>query len=96
MYLTSLHELVKFFFAFDLQNYAQLNPVYLAEIFALKETDSGIWNYFDKGHFSVKSITVPHSAIGPDHAIEHENRAVNVLGGIKGITNKQLALNNIF
>ena len=27
--------------------------------------------------------TVPHSAIGLDHAIEHKNRAMNVLGAIK-------------
>ena len=40
--------------------------------------------------------TVPHSAIGTDHAIEHENCAMKVLGGIKGITNNRIALQRHF
>ena len=40
--------------------------------------------------------TVPHSAIGAAHAIEHENRAMKVLRGIKGIANNQLALEQYF
>ena len=38
--------------------------------------------------------TVPHSDIGANHATEHENCAMEVLGGIKGITmnNNRLAL----
>ena len=51
LHLTSLYELVKYFFAFDMQNYARLTPVYLAEMFSLKETDPFIWNYFDKDTF---------------------------------------------
>ena len=35
LHLASLHELVKYFFAFDMQNYARLTPVYLAEMFLL-------------------------------------------------------------
>ena len=69
LHLASLHELVKYFFAFDMQNYARLTPVYLAEMFSLKETDPCKWNYFDKGYFCVNKSTVPHSAIGDDHAI---------------------------
>ena len=42
LHLASLHELIKYFFAFDMQNYARLTPVYLAETFALKETDSNV------------------------------------------------------
>ena len=61
-------------------------------MFSLKETDPCIWNYFDKGYFSVNKSTVPHSAIGVDHAIEHENCAMKVLGGIKGIAYNRLAL----
>ena len=96
LHLASLHELVKYFFAFDMQNYARLTPVYLAEMFSLKETDPCIWNYFDKGYFCVNKSTVPHSAIGADHAIEHENRAMKVLGGIKGIATNRLALEQYF
>ena len=96
LHLVSLHELVKYFFAFDMQNYARLTPVYLAEMFSLKETDPCIRNYFDKGYFFINKSTVPNSAIGADHAIEHENRAMEVLGGIKGIANNRLCWSNIF
>ena len=72
-----------------MQNYARL-------IFALKDTDSIIWNNFDKGRFCVNKSTVPHSAIGADHTIEHENRAMKVLWRIKGITNNRLVLEKHF
>ena len=56
-----------------MQNYAQLTPIYLAEMFALKDIISSIYSYFDKGHFCMNKITVPHLDIGVDHATEHEN-----------------------
>ena len=97
LHLASSHELVKFFFfTFDRQNYVRLTPVYLAEMFSLKKTDPCIWNYFDKRYFCINKGTVPHSAIGADHATEHENRAMKVLGGIKGIANNRLALEQYF
>ena len=37
-------------------------------------------------------IDVPFSAIGVDHGIEHENRAMKVTGGIIRIANKENAL----
>ena len=39
--------------------------------------------------FSVNKSNVLFSAIGADHALEQENRAVKILGGIKGIANSQ-------
>ena len=39
--------------------------------------------------FSVNNSNVLFSAIGADHALEQENRAVKILGGIKGIANSQ-------
>ena len=80
-----------------MQNYTRLTPVYLPEMFALKDTDSSIWNYFDKGHFCMNKSIVCHSGIRVDHAIEHENRAMKVLGVIKQITtNNRLALEQHF
>lgn len=73
------------FFAFDMQNYAQLTPIYLAEMFALKDIISSIYSYFDKGHFCMNKITVPHLDIGVDHATEHENCCLKVFEEIKGI-----------
>ena len=39
---------------------------------------------------------MPFSAIGADHALEQENRAIKDLGGIKGIANSQKLLNEYF
>ena len=47
------------------------------------------------GYFSINKTSVPFTAIGADHAIEHENRTMKVLGGIKGIANGIKILENI-
>ena len=44
---------------------------------------------------SVKS-GIPFTAIGSDHGIEQENRALKVIGGIKGIANSEVTLNEYF
>ena len=64
-------------------------PVYLSEMFALKEQDPELWEYFKQGNFSVNKTRIPFSAKGADHGIEHENRAMKVMGGFKGITNNK-------
>ena len=66
-------------------NYARMTPVYLLQMNELKEKDSDTWEFFMNGYFSINKTSVPFTAIGADHAIEHENRTMKVLGGIKGI-----------
>ena len=39
---------------------------------------------------------MPFTAIGADHAIEHENRTMKVFGGIKGIANDINKLDKYF
>ena len=77
-------------------NYARLTPVYIAKMLSLKDEDPETWNMFNSGNFSVNKTLIPFSAIGVDHAIEQENRAVKVLGGIKGIAYNQKALDEYF
>ena len=48
---------------------------------------------FCKRYICVNKSIVPHSA---DHTIEHKNRAMKVPGGIKGIANNRLALEQYF
>ena len=96
LHLVSLHNLCKYFFAFDMINYARLTPVYIAKMLSLKDEDPESWNIFNSGNFSVNKTLIPFSAVGVDHAIEQENRAVKVLGGIKRIANNQKALNEYF
>ena len=51
---------------------------------------------FSEGDFSVNKTLIPFSAIGVDHTIEQENRAIKVLGGITGIANNRKALHEYF
>ena len=76
-------------------NYTRITPVYLLEMYELKEKDSDIWEFFMNGYFSINKTSVSFTAIGADHAIEHENRTMKVLGGVKGITNGIKNLENI-
>ena len=90
-----LHHLSKYFFAFDLQNYARLTPVYLAQMFELEDHNPKTWAFL-QANFSVNKSKVPFSATGVDHALEQENRAMKVMGGIKGIGNKASTMEKHF
>ena len=68
-------------------NYARMTPVYLSQIYELKEKDSEAWEFFMNGYFSVNKASVLFTAIGADYAIERENQTMKVLGGIKGVAN---------
>ena len=96
LHLARLYYLCKYFFAFDMINYARLTPVYIAKMFSLKDKDPETWSMFSEGNFSVNKTFIPFSAIRVDHAIEQENRAVKVLGGIKGIANNRKELDEYF
>ena len=96
LHLASLEEFIKHFFAFDQINYARLSPVYISEMYALKENDPETWQFLDEGNFSVNKSGIPFTAIGADHGLEQENKAMKVLGGIQGITNKKNTLDKHF
>ena len=96
LHLNSLHSLCPYFFAFDMLNYARMTPVYLSQMFQLKHDDQLTWIMMESGSFSVNKSHIPFSAIGADHAIEQENRAMKVLGGIKGLANYNQAFNEYF
>ena len=84
--------MIPYFFAHDLQNYARLMPEYLAQMYELKEKDNQIWEFFNKGNFSVNKSELPFNAIGADHGIEQENRTPKVIGGVTGILINKMAL----
>ena len=42
---------------------------------------------FDEWLFFINKTSVSFTAVGADHTIEHGNRTMKVLGGIKGIAN---------
>ena len=57
-------------------NYARMTPVYLSEMYELKEKDPETWKFFVNGYFSVNKRSVVFTPIGADHAIENENRTM--------------------
>ena len=71
-----------------------MTPVYLSQMYELKEKDSETLEFFMNCYFSVNKTSVSFTAIGADHTIEHENWTMKVLGGIKGIAN-DINLKNI-
>ena len=52
----SLNKLCPYFFAFVMLNYAYLTPVYIAQMFNLKEKHINTRNMFESGNFSVNKL----------------------------------------
>ena len=71
LHLASLHNLAKYFFAYDMLNYARLTPVYLAQMYKLERSNETIWNFFAEGNSSVNKSTTPFTTlVGADHAFK--------------------------
>ena len=87
---------VKYFFAFDKLNYSRMIPIYISEMFALKESDPELWQEFTTGNWVVNKSQVASCALGADHALEQVNRCMKVAGGIVGITQNQTARTRFF
>ena len=85
LHLSSLHKLCPYFFSFDMINYTCMAPVYLLQKTMLKKDDKRKWRLMLTGGFCVRKSKDPFLSIGADYAIEPENRAIKVVGGIKGI-----------
>ena len=63
----------------------------------LQHNDIQTWKLLEEGNFSVNKLAnVAFTAIGADHGIEQENKTMKILGGIKGITNNERALEKHF
>jgi len=86
LHLSSLDALCKYLFAYDKQKYARLVPLCLAEMTALQSTDPDIHQEFIDINFVVNKNQIPFCAIGVNHALEHTNRIMKVIGGLVGIT----------
>jgi hypothetical protein len=96
LHLSSLEELCGLFFSQNRLKYAQYIPEYIAKMHDLKTSDQSLWQSFMDGNFCVKKSSIPFTSIGVDHAIEHVNRSMKVMGGIRGLTQKPGALSRFF
>ena len=86
LHFASLERLCHFFVSQNRLKYAQHIPEYIAKMYNLKKTDPEVWQFFCKGNFSVRKSGQEFSNIGVDRALEQGNRTMEVMGGIKGIT----------
>ena len=96
LHMESTEALIKYFFAHDHLNYARMMPLYLHTMQKAKEDHPTVWEEFEKGNFCVTKGVAGFTSIGPDHAIEQENRELKVVGGIVGITQQEGALDKYF
>lgn len=96
LHLASAEQLIKYFFALDLTNYSGMMSWYIAEMYNLKKTDPGIWNEFERGNWVVHKSSKPFCALASDEALEHQNRAMKVAGGLVGISQHPNALTRFF
>ena len=77
-------------------NHTRMSSAYLSQMHELREKDMATWELFEQGLFSLRKPDVPFPATGCDHGIEKENRALKVLGGVKGIANSDRGLEEYF
>ena len=61
-------------------------------MFALKEKDEETWNFLNDGNFSVNKSNIAYTALSADHALEQANKTMKIHGGIEGIANNQVSL----
>ena len=92
LHLESLKSLCKYFFAHDRLNYARMVLLYLAQMEQLETSDPGLYEEFMRANFCVNKNDIPFCAVGPDHAIEHENKTMKIQGGLKDLTQQPAAM----
>ena len=66
-------------------------PVYIANMYALEETDPQIWEAFMNGEFCVKKYRILFTGIGVDHGGEQVIKTLKIDGGLVGIANNENA-----
>ena len=69
---------------------------YMADMKELENKQQDLWKEFKRGNWVVHKSKVSFCALGTDEALEHENRAMKVLGGLVNITQKKQSLMQFF
>ena len=85
-YLAALENIIKYFFAHDLLNYARLMPVHLAQMNALEMEDPVTWEALKSGDFVVAKSEVPFTHLFTDQTLEQEIKYLKRHGGMVGLS----------
>ena len=96
LHMESLEYLTKYLFAHDHQNYARSLRLYTSTMPETERQHPDLWAEFMKGNFCVTKGVAGFTSIAPDQGIEQENRTLEVIGGIVGITQNEKALDKLF
>ncbi|KAE8742548.1 hypothetical protein FOCC_FOCC011900 [Frankliniella occidentalis] len=92
LYVTSLRQLVPWFFALDHVHYARWLSVHVRDLTALQDSHPGIYREFQRGLFVARTTGRAFSAMGLDQAHEQLNARIKGDGGMIGITESQSSL----
>ena len=94
-YLAVLENMIKYFFAHDLLNYARLMPVDLDQMNALEQDDPTTSNALTSGDFVVVKSKVPFTRLFTDLTIEQEIKELKRHGGVVGLIQDETALDRL-
>lgn len=94
-YLAALENIIKYFFAHDLLNYARLMPVHLGQMNALEQDDPTTWNALKSGDFVVAKSEVPFTRLFTDQTLEQEIKELKRHGGMVGLSQDEAALDRL-
>ena len=92
--MSSLENIIKYFFARDLLNYARLMPVHLAQMNAIEEDDPETWDSLKSAFVVVKS-EIPFTHLFTDQALEQEIKKLKGRGGMVGLSRDEAALDRL-
>ena len=93
LHLSSSEALAEDLESADRIKYGRLMPVYIAEMYALEQSDPVIWEAFSNGEFAVQKTKIPFVALGMDHAGEQVNKILKIDGGLVGVSRNVNARN---
>ena len=94
-YLAALENIIKYFFAHDLLNYARLMPVYLAQMNALENDEPVTLEALKSGDFVVAKSDIAFTHLFTDQTLEQEIKMMKRHGGIVGLNQDDSVLDRL-
>ena len=81
LYISSLRNFVKWYFALDHYNYARWISVHLFDLLSLDKTSLHLYQKFQEGYFAFQKTNSEFSLMGLDQVHEQNNTIIKGMGG---------------
>jgi hypothetical protein len=94
-YFAALENVIKYFFAHNLLNYARLMPVHLAQMNALEQDDPVTWEALKAGEFVLAKSEVPFTCLFTDQTLEQKIKELKRHGGMVGLSQDETGLDRL-